>query len=337
MEAEFIACYEATTQALWLRNFIGGLKIVDSIARPIKIFCDNFAQPLVPYPFGTSEGCYLDPSFLITCNDSSGTPKPFLRSSTIDVLDISLLDGELLVSSLVARACYNESRLTVDYLETELTLSKFVISYTRNKFTVVGCDTYAYINGYFDDLFHGSAVKIYKTVLGAYCDRIDNMVNRSCYGLGCSQTTIPEGLWDFTITVNSYDNHSTIGSFNPCGFALIYSGSRSIQLFLHRSIFYNCRTEYVPVVLDWAVGNETCEYAKGNMTSYACKAEYSECYNSTNGTVLGIVAIASLVFRGTRTSLVVAQILMSAKLAQRAVIVKLKNATTFLGVSIVLV
>jgi hypothetical protein len=38
MEAEFIACYEATTQALWLRNFIGGLKIVDSIARPIKIF-----------------------------------------------------------------------------------------------------------------------------------------------------------------------------------------------------------------------------------------------------------------------------------------------------------
>jgi hypothetical protein len=43
MEAEFIACYEITTQALWLRNFIGGLKIVDSIARPIKIFCDNSA------------------------------------------------------------------------------------------------------------------------------------------------------------------------------------------------------------------------------------------------------------------------------------------------------
>jgi hypothetical protein len=43
MEAEFIACYEATTQALWLRNFVGGLKIVNSIARPIKIFCDNCA------------------------------------------------------------------------------------------------------------------------------------------------------------------------------------------------------------------------------------------------------------------------------------------------------
>jgi hypothetical protein len=43
IEAEFIACYEATTQALWLRNFIGGLKVVDSIARSIKIFCNNSA------------------------------------------------------------------------------------------------------------------------------------------------------------------------------------------------------------------------------------------------------------------------------------------------------
>jgi hypothetical protein len=43
MEAEFIAYYEATTRALWLRNFIDGLKIVDSIVKPIKIFCDNHA------------------------------------------------------------------------------------------------------------------------------------------------------------------------------------------------------------------------------------------------------------------------------------------------------
>ena len=43
MEAEFVACHEATTQALLLRNFIIGLKIVDSISRPLKIFCDNLA------------------------------------------------------------------------------------------------------------------------------------------------------------------------------------------------------------------------------------------------------------------------------------------------------
>ena len=43
MEAEFVACYEAITQALWLRNFIISLMIIDSISRHLKIFCDNSA------------------------------------------------------------------------------------------------------------------------------------------------------------------------------------------------------------------------------------------------------------------------------------------------------
>lgn len=43
MKAEFVACFEATIQANWLRNFISGLGIVDSIARPLKMYCDSFA------------------------------------------------------------------------------------------------------------------------------------------------------------------------------------------------------------------------------------------------------------------------------------------------------
>ncbi|XP_074301184.1 secreted RxLR effector protein 161-like [Silene latifolia] len=43
MEAEFVACFEATIHALWLRNFISGLGIVDSIAKPLRIYCDNSA------------------------------------------------------------------------------------------------------------------------------------------------------------------------------------------------------------------------------------------------------------------------------------------------------
>jgi len=41
MEAKFIACFETTIQANWLRNFISGLGIIDSIARPLKMYCDN--------------------------------------------------------------------------------------------------------------------------------------------------------------------------------------------------------------------------------------------------------------------------------------------------------
>ena len=39
-----MACFEAMVQAKWLRNFISRLGIVDSIARPLKIYCDNSVE-----------------------------------------------------------------------------------------------------------------------------------------------------------------------------------------------------------------------------------------------------------------------------------------------------
>jgi len=41
MAAEFVACYEASNHGIWLRNFVTGLKIVESIERPLKLYCDN--------------------------------------------------------------------------------------------------------------------------------------------------------------------------------------------------------------------------------------------------------------------------------------------------------
>ncbi|XP_060200571.1 secreted RxLR effector protein 161-like [Lycium barbarum] len=43
MEAEFVACFEATIHALWLWNFISRLGVVDTIIKPLKIYCDNTA------------------------------------------------------------------------------------------------------------------------------------------------------------------------------------------------------------------------------------------------------------------------------------------------------
>ncbi|RWR73399.1 Gag-protease-integrase-RT-RNaseH polyprotein [Cinnamomum micranthum f. kanehirae] len=42
-DAEYVACFEATGHALWLRDFISGLYIVDTISKPLKIYCDNDA------------------------------------------------------------------------------------------------------------------------------------------------------------------------------------------------------------------------------------------------------------------------------------------------------
>lgn len=41
MQAEYVAIHEATGQALWLKNFIIEIKVVDSIERHLKLFCNN--------------------------------------------------------------------------------------------------------------------------------------------------------------------------------------------------------------------------------------------------------------------------------------------------------
>ena len=36
-----MACFEATVHGLWLQNFIPRLAIVDTIEKPLRIYCDN--------------------------------------------------------------------------------------------------------------------------------------------------------------------------------------------------------------------------------------------------------------------------------------------------------
>ena len=43
MEVEFVSCFEASSHGVWLKSFISGLRIVDSISRPLKLYCDNSA------------------------------------------------------------------------------------------------------------------------------------------------------------------------------------------------------------------------------------------------------------------------------------------------------
>ena len=47
MYAEFVVCYEAMGQVNWLKKFMPGLKVVDDIHKPLKLYCDN--NPAVCY------------------------------------------------------------------------------------------------------------------------------------------------------------------------------------------------------------------------------------------------------------------------------------------------
>ena len=43
MEAKFVFCFDATSHGVWMKSFIYGLRIVDSISRPLNIYYDNLA------------------------------------------------------------------------------------------------------------------------------------------------------------------------------------------------------------------------------------------------------------------------------------------------------
>ena len=154
----------------------------------------------IPYPFGTRAGCYKNEDFLITCNRTYDPPTAFLRQSNITVTDLSLT-GELRVSVAVAQDCYEEGGKTIYYrggrgnynLDSWISLSKFPISHTKNKFTVIGCDTYAWIKG-----SRGTA---YRTGCMSLCSNISDVIEGSCSGIGCCQTAIPKGVMDYRIDV----------------------------------------------------------------------------------------------------------------------------------------
>ena len=66
MEAEYIACFHTTSQAVWIRNFISHLGVVDSIKKPLKIYCDNEASVKFSNNNKSSSACkHMEVKFLI--------------------------------------------------------------------------------------------------------------------------------------------------------------------------------------------------------------------------------------------------------------------------------
>ena len=235
---------------------------------------DKCGDVSIPYPFGTNEEqCYLSPYFLVTCNHSSNPPKlllgkPSPEGNNVQVLDISL-EGELLILNYVSHDCYNRSGGldSVYSYGSHLTPGQFNISSTRNKFTMVGCDTYAWFRGQRGE-------ESYRTGCMSLCDNITAVRNGSCSGNGCCQTSIPDELSDIRLTLGTFNNYSEIWEFNPCGYAFIVEESHFT--FSSDDLKDLKGIEKLPMVFDWAFGKETCQVVDENsQTNYACKGNSS--------------------------------------------------------------
>ncbi|KAE8100510.1 hypothetical protein FH972_018405 [Carpinus fangiana] len=219
----------------------------------------------IPYPFGITEGCYLNENFALGCDHPSGQ----IKTGNMNVTNISIKEGQIDVLMRVAHQCFNESGFHQTDIESrrilEATGSAFTVSNTQNVFMAVGCDTYAYFKGFTNNVSFsmGCLSKCGSTITS-------NVVNGSCSGLGCCKVEIPLGLKYFTLEAYSFGNHSEIWSFNPCSYAFVV---KQDQFNFSADDLYTLKDkERLPMVLDWAIGNETCENSSsvcgGNSTCY---------------------------------------------------------------------
>ncbi|KAL8467290.1 hypothetical protein ACS0TY_036128 [Phlomoides rotata] len=173
----------------------------------------------------------------------------------------------------IAYQCYGRNRRRFNNW---MDVGSFTVNNTANKFTVVGCDTYAFVYG------RRGPNRYYQTGCSAMCNKKSDLEAGACTGSGCCQTSFPKDVWSVTLQLRSFRNYINVSDFNDCGFAFV--AEESAFNFSQDSITNLKNVSMLPMVLDWDVGNGTdCDEAKMKPSTYACKSLNSECYMPDNG------------------------------------------------------
>ncbi|GAB4825556.1 hypothetical protein Ancab_008430 [Ancistrocladus abbreviatus] len=220
--------------------------------------CGNLS---IPYPFGIGEGCFDEnhSDFNLTCNETTGVAT---FGSNLEVLNITL-DGQIRILHLAAYDCYDQSGKRIAHNAPWLHLLKFTISSSHNRLVAIGCDDYVYLKG----LRNGIA---YWMGCMTDCISVKDPVNDTCNGIGCCETSIPEGVSNITTEVFSYHNHTKVVTFNPCSTGAVVANDAFVFSVANIS---TTAEEYrsepqVPVVLNWTIGNKSCDAAKTDQSVF---------------------------------------------------------------------
>ncbi|XP_078159195.1 wall-associated receptor kinase 4-like [Carex rostrata] len=243
--------------------------------------CGNIT---VPYPFGfqNEPNCFRE-RFGLFCNESYNPPRLFIPGYNQEVTEISP-KGELHISVTAKRSCYNSSGGYINgtYMDTYIPLigSPYLFS-VGNSFFAVGCPN----QGYFVD-----AEGYYVSGCVSACRPAEfslGSTNGSCTGVGCCQSSIPNGLDFYEPYLQNFRSSRASGDpiifVNPTNCSYVFLAD-SNRFHFNKSYLTRIDDFKVQVSIDWAVRNVgNCSYARRNMTDYACRSENHVCYDSDNG------------------------------------------------------
>lgn len=273
----------------WLVVAVAAILPTIGALPPPSSNCQRYCGDVqIPYPFGigpeSPDHCSM-PGFNLSCNDNgNGVMRPFY--SNVEVLDISMLQGRARMLNEISSYCYSTTDQNMHYNDWSLDFggTPYMFSGTSNKFTVIGCQSLAYIT---DD---GNTNKKYTTGCVAMCQRSDvqNLTTSdddSCSGIGCCQTAIPKGLQYYRVVFDENFNTSQIYNYSPCSYAVLMDSSNFTfeTSYVTSPMFNTTNSGRAPLVVDWAIRNDTCEVASRNTTAFACVSRYSRCVDSISG------------------------------------------------------
>ncbi|KAL5665898.1 hypothetical protein ACJX0J_026006, partial [Zea mays] len=176
----------------------------------------------------------------------------------------------------------------------DMSITNFRINDAQNRFTVMGCNSLAYIR------WPNDSAAAYMTGCMAMCPGVGRLNNGACNGFGCCQTAIPSDLNAYSVSFEEKFNTSRIANFSPCSYAVLMEAAafNFRTTYVTTDAFMTNNDGQVPLVLDWAIGNMTCEEAKRSASAYACASSNSECIDSKYGKGRGYLCNCSAGYDG---------------------------------------
>ncbi|KAJ4783780.1 Wall-associated kinase family protein [Rhynchospora pubera] len=242
---------------------------------------DSCGGVAIPYPFGIGLDCSMSEAFNVTCDATlNGKPTPYMTVRGLQILNISIPSGQARVNNLISYQCCNITTMKVE------AFNKFVIlegtpyrfNHEKNKFVVIGCDIAATV------FFWSGEDRVSEEAAGciSYCGRLEYLINGSCSGLGCCETSLPKGINGINVQFDESYN-SWLYYFNHCGYAFLTEVDNEFEFDTRYITTDELTGKKRPVLLDWTVGNTTCDVARTNQSSFACKSKNSNCSSIAPG------------------------------------------------------